>query len=297
MKVLITGGNGFLGQHLTIHLAQKGFDVIACSRGESRIPASYPFHYFSIDLTDTRAVQELMLTAQPDVVVHAAANSKPDDCEADKEGCLLQNVTATAYLLNAAKDLAKPPHFIYLSTDFIFGDNGPHSEEDEAAPLNFYGESKLKAETLVKASGLAYTIIRPVFIFGKVWQGLRNDFLQWVKTNLEQHKPIKVVSDQQRTPTFVTDLCDGIEAIINGKHTGVFHLAGRDILSPYEMAVQVATVLKLDAALIENVTSASFKETVLRAKRSGLKIDKARRVLHYEPLPFAKAVELIFNNH
>lgn len=296
MKILITGANGFVGQHLTLFFAEKNYDVTACSRGECRIPKRFPFQYYASDLTDKEAVANLVATVAPDIIVHTAANSKPDDCHVNRDACLQQNVEATKYLLKALSEVSAHARFIFLSTDFIFGENGPHSEDDITGPLNFYGESKLMAEQAVKASGLSYAIVRPVFIYGPVWDGVRSTFLHWVKGSLEQGKKIKVVSDQTRTPTFVVDICKGIEAIILLKREGDFHLAGKDLLSPFDMAIAVASFLGLDAALIENVTSESFKEPVQRAKRSGLKIDKAKSILDYDPVDFAKGVELTFNN-
>ena len=296
MKVLITGANGFLGQHLTLFIAGKGYNVTALSRGVCRIPHQHLFRYISAELTDPNLVLSVIGKEKPDVIIHTAAMSKPDECNKNKEACLLQNVAVTKYLIDAAQQAAgKIPHFIYISTDFVFGENGPHSEEDLPAPLNFYGESKQMAGQLVAHSGLAYTIVRPVFIYGPVWDGLRPSFLHWVKQNLEKKQYIKVVSDQFRTPTYVTDLCRGIETIIVQKAEGAFHLAGKDILSPYEMAVMVAETSGLDAAYIENVTSDTFTEPVVRAKRSGLKIDKAEAVLGYNPVSFRQGVELTFN--
>ncbi len=60
----------------------------------------------------------------------------------------INNVEATRYLIESARHFS--PHFIYTSTDFVFGENGPHDENEIPAPLNFYGESKLIAERLVK---------------------------------------------------------------------------------------------------------------------------------------------------
>ena len=213
----------------------------------------------------------------------------------NKPLCIANNVTATKYLIDAAKKINAK--FIYTSTDFIFGENGPHKEDDIPAPLNFYGESKLQAEEIVKSSGLNYVIIRPVFIYGNIWQGLRPSFLHWVKNNLEQGKKIKVVSDQLRTPTYVYDICKGIEIIIKENVNGVFHLAGKNILSPYQMAITVADVLQLDKSLIENVTSDTFPEPVARAKLSGLKIDKAIAQLNYAPVSFEEGVKLTFDIH
>ena len=294
MKILITGANGFLGQHLTLFLSALQYDVMAVSRGENRIPAKEIFDYASLDLTDKNAVDYLVTSFRPDVIIHTAAMSKPDECNNDKPRCILQNVTTTKYLLEAVQNIMQPL-FVYISTDFVFGENGPHDEDEEKAPLNFYGESKLQSENLVEQSGLPYAIVRPVFIYGETWEGLRPSFLHWVKNNLIQNKVIKVVSDQQRTPTFVLDICKGIEKIISLQKTGVYHLAGKNILSPYEMAMATAEILGLNAALIEKVTSETFIEPVQRAKKSGLKIEKAINELGYNPVSFKEGICHTFN--
>jgi len=294
MKILITGANGFLGQHLTLFLAERHHDIMAVSRGESRIPPKESFQYTSLDLTDQEAVSNCIATFVPQVIIHTAAMSKPDECHTNQERCILQNITTTKYLLKAAEQLSQPS-FIYISTDFVFGEDGPHSEDDAKDPLNFYGESKWQSEQLVAQSGLNYAIVRPVFIYGETWDGLRPSFLHWIKNSLSQQKPIKVVSDQQRTPTFVMDICRGIDKIITLQKTGVYHLAGKDILSPYEMATATAETLGLDAALIEKVTSDTFIEPVKRAKKSGLKIDKAIQELEYDPVDFRDGIRHTFN--
>jgi dTDP-4-dehydrorhamnose reductase len=287
-RILVTGANGFLGQHLCLFLNAQGYEIIATGRGECRIP-SKNLLYEACDLTSYEQVSLLLKKHNPTVIVHAAAMSKPDECNSNREDCLRTNIEATKHLLQY-----KSRHFIYVSTDFIFGENGPHAEDDAAGPLNFYGESKLASENLVKTSSSKTSIVRPVFIYGKTWQGLKGSFLHWVKNNLEQNKQIKVVSDQLRTPTYVEDICKGIQTIIDKEVAGVYHFAGKDILSPFEMALTTARVLGLDEALIEKVTADTFPEPVKRAKRSGLKIDKARRDLAYEPVSFEEGVRLTF---
>lgn len=296
MKILVTGANGFLGQHLSHYFSSKHFDISGVSRGKRRIPEAIQLKYYEADLCNVQQVKTIIGNVQPDIVIHTAAMSKPDECQADKAACLRCNVEATRFLLEAVSEISTvTPRFIYISTDFIFGENGPHSEDEPTGPLNFYGESKLMAEQLVKQSGLHYNIVRPVFIYGTVWHGLRPSFLHWVKNNLEQNKPIKVVSDQQRTPSFVNDICAGIEQLIVKNENGDFHLAGKDFLSPYQMAVTTAKVLGLDESLIENVTSETFPEPVKRAKKSGLKIDKAIMNLGYQPVSFEEGVKRTFS--
>lgn len=295
MKIFITGANGFLGQHLAKYLSDKGFEVIASGKGMCRNSSKgFPF-YESMDLTEEEILIKIIKKHRPEIVIHTAAMSKPDECNNNKAGCLLNNVEATRYLVNAARPFST--QFIYTSTDFIFGENGPHEEDELPDPLNFYGESKLMAEEIVKQSGLLYGIVRPVFIYGPVWEGMRPSFLHWVKNNLEAHKNIKVVCDQYRTPTYVYDICKGIESIITRRAAGEFHLAGKEIVSPYQMAITVAETLGLDASLIESVNSDTFPEPVKRAKRSGLKIAKAIRELDYSPVSFEEGVKLTFNDN
>jgi dTDP-4-dehydrorhamnose reductase len=289
MKVFITGANGFLGQHLSLYMHKNKYDVCAVSRGESKIP-NHGIPYFELELTDKESVLALITRLSPDVIIHNAAMSKPDECHINHELCLLNNVTATEFLLEAARKVAA--RFIYVSTDFIFGEGGPHSESSVPAPLNFYGESKLIAENLVKNSGLSQNIIRPVFIYGAQWEGLRPSFIQWVMQNLAAKRSIKVVTDQRRTPTFVLDICVGIDLLLQTNTNESFHFAGPDILTPYEMALTVARVTGLDESLIEPVTADVFPEIVRRAKDSGLLVDKAKKILGYQPHPFEEAVRL-----
>jgi dTDP-4-dehydrorhamnose reductase len=293
MKVLITGANGFTGQHLVKTLVAKGFEVVATSRNASRLPSYNNLTYYNIELTDVRNVENLFDLTRPSAVIHTAAMSKPDECAANPSLCNANNIEATGHLLDAATKVGSQ-HFVYLSTDFIFGEGGPHAEDDTPAPLNLYGASKLEAEALVNAASLKSTIIRPVFMYGPVWENLRPSFIQWVAGKLLNGEPIKVVTDQARTPTYIGDLCWGIQKIIKDQVPGTFHLAGKDIVSPYDMAVAVAKHLNLPVGLIEPVTASTFPEPVKRAQRSGLKIDKAVDALGYAPHSFSEALQKCF---
>ena len=293
MKVIITGANGFLGQHLSLFLQDKSIDVMASGRGQCRIEFNNPptVNYVEANITNALEVDKLLSENAPDWVIHCAAMSKPNECHINHEECILQNVTATNYLITSCK--YSGAKLLYLSTDFIFGENGPHNEEDIPAPLNFYGESKLKAEELVKNSGLHWAIVRPVLIYGKQLPGTPPSFLHWVKNSLENNKAIKVVNDQFRTPTLVTDICEGIYSIIQQDEQGVFHLSGNEILTPYQMAIKVAKEYQLEETLITAVTSDTFPEPVKRARYSGLKNDKAKKVLGFNPRSFDEGIKTI----
>ncbi len=290
MKILITGSNGFLGQHLSLYLSQKQFRVIAASRGNNRLITENNFLYVSVDCTQENDVLNVVVKHQPNVIIHNAAMSKPNECHDNPAECVRQNILATQNLILAAK--AVNSYFIYVSTDFVFGENGPNSENNVTGPLNVYGNSKLIAERLVETSGLSAAIMRPSFIYGPILAGMSPTFIHWIQQSLIEKKSIKVVNDQMRTPTYVYDICEGIYRMIHQKFEGTIHLAGKNVVTPYELACKVAEVAALDSSYIQKVTSETFVERVLRAKKSGLRIDKAIEVLKYNPIDFEEGIRL-----
>jgi len=281
-KVLITGANGFLGQHLTLFLS-KYFLVFATSRGENR-NISFNGNFINCDLTDKEAVIKLIEQVEPNIIIHTAAMSKPDECLQQPQLCVQNNINATINLIEACKLLKINifSNFIFTSTDFIFGENGPHSEDDKPNPLNFYGETKLIAEKFLKSCGLPYTIVRPVFIYGPKLENGRNSFVQNVVQQLTVGKKMKLVNDQYRTPTYVYDICKGFFEILNQAKTGIYHFAGNEIITPYNMALLIANIYQLDKNLLIPVDEHSFPEPVKRAKQGGLLNTYAKESLSIE---------------
>lgn len=281
MKLLITGANGFLGQHLCHHLAGR-FELLATARGASRIAAA-EIAYQNMDITDAGSVSEIFSAFDPDTIIHTAAISRPDECLRNIAYCRAVNVTGMNNIVNACRLLAKPPQVVYTSSDFVLGDDGPHDETAVPAPLNVYGETKLEAEQLLQSSGLPATIVRPVFMYGSSWTGMRPTFLHWVNDSLSAGKEIRVVNDQWRTPSYVADICQAIEAVIVQRSLGLYHLGGPDVITPYQMALQFAKYRGLNGELINPVTAESFPEPVQRARRGGVRSEKAITELGYAP--------------
>ena len=112
MKIVVTGANGFTGQHVAQYLASKGFQVFALSRGNARLAAHKLIHYHDCELTNVSSVNSLIMQIEPDWIIHIAAMSKPDECNDDRENCLLHNVQATIHLGEAA--IKHHSQFIYF---------------------------------------------------------------------------------------------------------------------------------------------------------------------------------------
>lgn len=293
MKVLITGSNGLLGQYLVQRLsALPEYEVTATGRGANRLRLQAGYKYESVNLADEAAVKGLIERSQPDVIIHAGAMTQADDCERNKDACWMINVTATRYLLQGAEKTGA--FFLFLSTDFVFdGLAGPYREDDPVNPVNYYGASKAAAERIVKQSKAAWAIARTVLVYGVADDPRRSNIITWVKSNLEQKKKLKVVNDQWRTPTLAQDLAEGCKLIIDKRAEGVFHLSGKDMLTPYDMAVQVAGYLDLETKLLEKVDGSGFKQPAKRPARTGFVIEKAEKELGFTPHSFEEGLKIV----
>ncbi len=292
MKILITGANGLLGQHLVkLILDSTSNEIMATSKREPRLVIQDSrIHYYSLDITDGMAVNLLLEKLRPDTIIHCAALTQVDECEQNPIKAWEINVTATRFLVEAAKQINA--FMIFVSTDFVFdGIHGPYKETDEVNPVSYYGSTKVAAEKAVAESGMPYAIVRTCLLYGNILFGTRSNVISWVKENLEQGQKIKVVSDQWRTPTYIEDLAKGILLIADKKATGLFHISGKDFLSPYDMAMATAEYLHLDASLIEKVDASVFTQPAKRPATTGFVIEKAKKELGYEPLSFREGLQ------
>lgn len=292
-KILITGSNGLLGQKLVSLLIQyPDIQLIATSRGKNRLPFTNGYEYQEMDITNAQQVAEVVEKVRPDVIIHTAAMTNVDQCEAEKELCWAMNVKALEYLTEACEK-----HIVFLchlSTDFVFdGKSGPYSEEDKPSPISFYGWSKYAAEEVVKRSKCTWSIVRTVLVYGITNDMSRSNIILWVKNSLEQQKSIKVVTDQFRTPTLAEDLAMGCWLVVDKKAEGIFHISGKDFLTPYQMAIKTAEFFQLDKSLITPVDSSNFTQPAKRPARTGFVLDKAVSVLGYNPVSFEKGIEIL----
>jgi len=292
-RILITGSNGLLGQKLVDLLRkQASVELIATARGNNRLPVTEGYTYASLDITVQEEVSDIFNQFKPDVVIHTAAMTNVDTCETDRDGCDVLNVNSVAYLIEACEKHGT--YLCHLSTDFIFdGADGPYTEEGIANPISYYGESKLKAEQLLFASEIRWSIARTVLVYGIVPDMSRSNIVLWVKKSLEDGKTIQVVTDQFRTPTLAEDLAMGCWLLAKDEVEGIFNISGSDFLTPYEMAVMTADYYGLDKSLLQKADSSTFTQTAKRPAKTGFILDKAKKVLGYSPKTFQEGIAIM----
>ena len=293
-RILVTGSNGLLGQKLVKNLKsnQNDFELIACSRGENRISDQEGYQYHSLDLLNDKEISLCFDLFKPDVVIHTAAMTNVDACEADKENCWALNVECVKTLIQETEKCNS--HFIHLSTDFVFdGEDGPYKEDDEPNPLSYYGESKLAAEKLVENCKSPWAIVRTIIIYGIVEDMSRSNIVLWAKSALEKKQKLNIVNDQYRAPVLAEDLAEGCVEIARRSAQGIYHLAGKDIMSIVDLVKRVAKYYKLDESYIQEISSASLNQAAKRPPRTGFILDKAIRDLDYQPHSFEEGIAIL----
>ncbi|HLL95931.1 MAG TPA: SDR family oxidoreductase [Spirosoma sp.] len=297
-KILITGANGLLGQKLVgLMIRQPGVQLIATARGNNRLPYTDGYTYCSMDITNNQQVMDVIGDVRPDVVIHTAAMTDVDKCEVQKDDCWAQNVQAVESIVNACRSVGA--FLLHVSTDFIFdGADGPYDETAEGNPISFYGWSKYAAEKVVVNSGkadqpLQWAIARTVLVYGIAHDMSRSNIILWVKKSLEDGKTIKVVTDQWRSPTLAEDLAMGCYLIASQQAAGIFNISGKEVLTPYEMAIRTADFFGLNKSLITQADASTFTQVARRPPRTGFVLDKARTVLGYDPHTFEEGIAVL----
>ncbi|RTL59308.1 MAG: SDR family oxidoreductase [Sphingobacteriales bacterium] len=292
-KILITGVNGMLGKELAKQLLEKNFFVIGTSRGECRtVYNSEKFKYYEVDITDDFQLHDVLFDERAEVVIHAAAMTQADECELNEDKCWNVNQHGTVHALVCAEMYSS--FIIYISTDFVFdGKKGMYSEEDECRPVNWYGRCKLEGESVIKDAEIPWAIVRTCLVYGEKTPGGRDNIITWADGKLSKGEKIKVVDDQVRTPTYIGDLAMGIISIIEKRATGIYHLSGKDVLTPYQMVKAVASYKGYDESLIERVTADTFTQPAERPAKTGFVIDKAMNELNYNPISFEEGIKKV----
>jgi dTDP-4-dehydrorhamnose reductase len=291
--ILVTGSNGLLGQKITEKIiTTKQFRLIATSRGANRFPIQDGYIYVAMDVLDPLNVRAVIEKYKPDAIIHTAAMTNVDTCEAQPEMAQLLNVEAVKTLLALAEDFHI--QFIHLSTDFVFdGAAGPYDELAPTSPLSYYGQTKVIGEELVKQASCPWVIIRTILVYGIVGDMSRSNIVLWAKAALEKGAPIHVVNDQWRMPTLAEDLVDGCLLAVEKNAQGLFHVSGKNMMSIVELVRKVAAFWNLDSSLIREVSSASLNQTARRPAKTGFILDKARNELGYRPHSFEEGIAIL----
>lgn len=210
-----------------------------------------------IDLTQAEQVVAALDSLRPTVIIHAAAERRPDVSENDPTRTRLLNVDATATLAGwAHKNKA---WLILISTDYVFdGKCPPYSVVAKPAPLNGYGASKLAAEIVVQSMAPSAAILRVPVLYGPVEhldESAVTVIAQAMLTAKAHGTSVEMDHWAIRYPTFTSDIAVVLRQMLQ-RHargqavSGIYHWSGLESMTKYDMALTCAPLVGLDPARI-----------------------------------------------
>ena len=266
MKILVLGSKGQLGQCLNDQLAITEHDVVYTSRGQ-------------IDITEFEVTKAQILEISPDIVINATAYTAVDRAEEEHEAADLINHRAVANIASICNQL--DCWLIHVSTDYVFDGNSevPYKEENPTNPQGVYGDSKLKGELAIEASGCKYLIIRTAWVYSEYG----NNFLKTMLRLGADRDELSIVGDQIGCPTYAQDIAKTIVSIcslldLKGSSSGICHYCGDEPCSWYEFARAIFLEAEVQGlktpSHVKSITTADYPTPAIRPAYSVLDCTK-----------------------
>ncbi|KAA9038768.1 sugar nucleotide-binding protein [Ginsengibacter hankyongi] len=223
-SLLIIGKNGTLGRATQEICKQRNIPFIAIGRNE-------------LDIRSKEQIEQVIHLYKPWAIINAAGYVRVDEAESDIEECFSINATGPYLLAECCNK--KGIKFMTFSSDLVFDGNkiSPYLEEDSIQPLNIYGKSKARAESLIMNSNPSSLIIRTSAFFGP-WD--KYNFPMQVISSLKENRPCKVADDIIVSPTYVPDLVNTALDLFIDDEEGIWHLSNEGNISWSQFAYEVA---------------------------------------------------------
>ena len=262
---MITGAAGLIGGYL-IRSARRWapqWEVCGISRSDG-------------DLADPAQLTALWNRYQPALVIHCAALSRTGACERDPQLANLINVECTTHLAH----LARAVPFFFLSSDQVFdGKKGWYVETDEPNPLNVYGRTKAEAERIV-LDNPAHTVVRVGLTAGTSTTGDRS-FVEDMLWTARHGTALSLFTDEFRCPIPAGPLARAIWELVGLGRPGLYHLAGRERLSRWEIGQLLA---RWYPELNSHIQPGSVRHYVgpVRPADLSMRCDKLQRLLSFQ---------------
>jgi dTDP-4-dehydrorhamnose reductase len=289
MNILIVGANGQLGKQIRHNLvSETEWRILEVSR-KAKIVDGETSEFTSSSRTDWLELFHDEHT-HPEFVVNTAAMTNVDRCETEREQAWRDNTTLVGNLVEGCRRTGS--RLIQISTDNIFdGAKGPYDETAAPNPINYYGKTKLAAENDIQRHGIIHTILRTMWLYGGTER--RQTFIDWATNALANGDHINVAADELGNPTIYNDVAYAVRRIIEKGITGVYNIAGPDILSRLEVAQMIADRIGAPPELIKPVNSKELGRAALRPLNSGLVTLKSQTELGIRPTPLLQGIETV----
>ncbi len=289
-RLLVTGYGGFVAGSV---VAQAGaeWDVVALSRSNVS-NGRKDITPIQFDLREFDRLRQVFEQVRPAAVIHTAAMADVDRCQSHQEEAEAINVEVTGRLAKLCR--RSSARMVFCSTDTVFdGQQGRYVEGDKPHPLNYYAETKVRAEQIVQGELENAVVARLSLVAGFPMIGAGNSFLARMLASFQQGVPVPMPANEIRTPIDVVTLGRALLELAASEFTGILHLAGNTRLNRYEMGVQIAAILGFPQALVQPINSNAASGRAPRPDDASLDNTKATRVLKTPLLSLADGLRLI----
>ena len=252
-SVLMTGCAGMLGSALYPYFVRQGYKVKATDIHVTDEWIS------RLDVRDTRAVRHEIVTGGYDVVFHLAAETSLEVCEEQPDHAYKTNTFATLNVARACRECDIPMVFISTAGVFDGTKDGFYNEYDTPHPIMVYGNSKCKAEDVVRETLSKYFIVRAGWMVGGVQKDKK--FVGKIVSQIRHGATeIFAVGDKFGTPTYVKYFAGNLEKLIQTDSYNTYHMVCEGHGSRYDVARKILRVLnKENEVRLTQVDSEFFK--------------------------------------
>ena len=255
VKIAVLGASGLLGSAVCRSVIHRGYSLLAYSNRET-ISFSDQYHSKQLPFSDDNQLTREFFDQWPDAVVNCAAISSPDTVDQSPELAHLVNVEGASRLASISAHIGA--RFIHISTDMVFdGSTSPYRSTDMPNPLGEYGRQKLESEKRVlSVTDENLAVLRVTLLNGNSPLGIRSQHEKILRA-LMSGKKLTLFDDEIRQPCSVENLSDVIVELIERPNlNGLFHWAGNEEISRYELGIQI---LKRFGINPENIIRGSIK--------------------------------------
>lgn len=290
-KVLIVGASSKVAEAIVrYYLNEDSIELALISLNAGKLMYDKSIWRESVNYLQKKNLKDVCYSLAPDIIINCAAKTDVDKCESNKNDASLINEKLVENLARISSVIESK--LITFSTDYVFnGKYGPYTEEAQPDPINYYGKSKHAAENACVANADNYAIIRTNVVYG-VSQHSKKSFIDWLIGKFEAEKPFPVANGQWCNPTLSDDIAVAVGKIIDKSRQGIYHVAGSDWLSRYEIALAVAKAYGFDDKLVKPVDSSSIKQKAVRPEKAGLVTLKAETDLNIKFTSLASGLEV-----
>jgi len=289
---LVTGVSGLLGLNFALAVDGKKHQVTGVANTSPMLWAT--FNNVQLELTRPGAVEEMLATHKPEVMIHCAAMANVDACENDPALAYQVNAVLPGTIAAACRQYGV--RLIHISTDAVFdGSKGNYREEDKTNPLSVYASTKLEGEKAVLDANPDALIARVNF-YGWSAAGNRSLAENFVR-NLEAGKEMMGFTDVIFCPMNILDLSSLLVETAALEIKGIYHMVGASPMSKYQFGMMIAERFGFNPALIKPV---SVSESGLKAARSpnlSLSVEKLRNALGHDLPEFDEGLRKFFDQY